>query len=206
MASLAVPAAPTKNKETLQSWLGPLTVLEPRLHRPAASRSEGTGCGRGVGPVSEVRDLPQRCPRTGIQPFPPPATGAYVASQPRLHSAARAPTLLLGRCAGPSSPGRLRAPPPPLRMPKQTPCFVLSFRRPQGGGARDSPRRDPPLSQQSWKKSPAPKRLSPVSFEASSTRYGFTEPILPLRFQGARWNLGTDFIRLLIPRRKEREC
>ena len=67
--------------------------------------------------------------------------------------------------------------------------FVLSFRRPQGGGARDSPRRDPPRPQQTWKKSPAPKRLSPVSFVAFSTRYGFTEPILPLgsRAQDGIW-------------------
>ncbi|CAI9172149.1 unnamed protein product [Rangifer tarandus platyrhynchus] len=105
---------------------------------PRRHGRRGLGVAGASGPVSELRDLPpQRCPQTGIRPFPPPATSA-LASQPRLHPAARAPTLLLGRCAGPSSPGRLRAPPPlppppPLRMKKQTPCFCFEFPTPPRG-------------------------------------------------------------------------
>lgn len=194
MATLtSVPAAPTKNKETLQSRLGPLTVLEPRLHRPAVSRSEGTGCGGGV--------------RTSLRGQRPAASAVSPDRHPTLPTPCH-------RRLWPHSPGFILLParppscwgaaPAPLaqadcglhrRHRHRCGCrskplvFVLSFRRPQGGGACDSPRRDPPLSQQTWKKSPAPKRLSPVSFVASSTRYGFTEPILPLgsRAQDGIW-------------------
>lgn len=168
-----------RNPDQEQRNCNPGWAHLPRWSRastgPRRHGRRGLGAEGASGPVSELRDLPpQRCPRTGIRPFPPPATGA-LASQPRLHPAARAPTLLLGRCAGPLAQADCGL---YHRCRRRRRCgstskplvFVLSCRRPQGGGARDSPRRDPPLPQQTWKKSSAPKHLSPVSFVASSTR------------------------------------
>jgi len=64
---------PTTNKETPRSPASPLTVPETRLHQPAASRPSEDWARRGRPNLSpEIRDPPpQRCPRTGIGPFPP---------------------------------------------------------------------------------------------------------------------------------------
>lgn len=80
------------------------------------------------------------------------------------------------------------------------PLFLfLSFRRPQGGGARDSPRRDPKLPQKTLKKSPAFMLLSPAGLVPSSPRLCFVEP--PSWSQGGGWTLGVGVLRLI--RRRE---
>lgn len=148
MPTLPAPPVSTTNKETPRPRVGPLTVPE--------SRSGGElGAAGASGPVSEVEHPPpQRCPRTSIRPHSP--VTASSASQPRLHPAACAPTLRPGAAPAPQGlslygrHGHCRGPTKPL-------VFVLSFRPPpRGGGARDSPRKDPPLPRQTSKKSPAP--------------------------------------------------
>ena len=64
---------PTTNKETPRARASPLTVPERSLNRPASSRSGEDWARRGRPNLSpEVGDPPpQRCPQTGIGPFPP---------------------------------------------------------------------------------------------------------------------------------------
>lgn len=79
---------PTTNKETPRSPASPLTVPEMRLHQPAASRSGEDWARRGPPNLSpEVWDPPpQRCSRTGIGPFPPPATAGRLGLTARASS------------------------------------------------------------------------------------------------------------------------
>lgn len=129
-------------------------------------------------------------------PPPPPTAASASASQPELHLASRAPTLRLGRSAGPSSPGPPQAQPPPQRRPKQIPCFCFEFSTPPRGRARDSPRRDPRLPQKTLKKSPTPyycpqRDLCPLQLDfALPSHPSFA--VSGRRVESGRWLSATD--------------
>lgn len=150
----------TTNKETPRLRVGPLTLPETRLHPPAASRCAGEWARQGrpdLSPRSRTRRF-RGAPGPASNPFPPshrrlgltvPASSRFLRAHPRLE-----------RSAGPSSPAPPRAPPPRRTpRPNQTPCFCFEFRHPQGGGTRDSPRRDPSLLQRTVKKR-VPSRIT----------------------------------------------
>lgn len=148
------PQVLTVNKETPRSRVGRLTVPETRLpRRPRRRGPEGTGRGGGVRTCLRGRGPAASAVPRDQHPTPSPRHRRHRLTALASSRSLRA-HLQLERCAGPSSPAPLPAPPPRLTpRPNQTPCFCFEFSTPQGGGTRDSPRRDPSLPQQTLKKS-----------------------------------------------------
>lgn len=186
------PAIPGKPTHRAGDAPPPARGVTVRWGLGAAGASEPVS--RGLGPAASAvlpdrhRTLPPPCHRRPPRPHSPSFIPLAV-RPPSSWGAAPAPQALPlcgHRCL--HSRGWSK----PL-------VFVLSFRRPQGGGARDSPRRDPKLPQKTLKKSPASMLLSPAGFVPSSPRLCFVEP--PSWSQGGGWTLGVGFLRLI--RRRE---
>lgn len=152
------PRSPDQEQKKLcnPGW-GPLTVLEPRLHRPAASRSEGLGAaGRpDQSPRSETCRL-SGAPGPASNPSHP-RPGACGLTAPASFCCPRAhpPAGALRR--RPSSPGRLRAPPPRhcAADAEANPLFCFEFPTPPRGWEHVTPRGGIRRCRSSLGKSPA---------------------------------------------------
>ncbi|XP_043762822.1 basic proline-rich protein-like [Cervus elaphus] len=157
-ALTSVPATPTKNKETAIP-AGP-TYRAGAAPPPARGVTVGGDWARRGRPdqsPSSETCLLSGVPGPASDPSHPPPPALWPHSPGFIPLPARPPS-----CWG--------AAPDPLgqadcglyRRCRRRCCgcrskplvFVLSFRRPQGGGARDSPRRDPPQPQQTGKRVP----------------------------------------------------